>query len=126
MFKLIIIGAGGFLGAIFRYVLSGFFQQYFKPLFPGGTLIVNVIGCFLLGGVMYMVQSRGMFHGHLRLFLTIGLLGALTTFSTFGYETLELINSNLIKLTLLNIFGNIVLGVFSVWLGVTFVKIIGL
>jgi len=80
MIKLLIIGLGGFVGAILRYSISGAIQSASRSIsFPFGTLGVNVIGCFFIGLFSYLVETRGLFTPETRLFLAIGLLGSLTT-----------------------------------------------
>ncbi|RME24670.1 MAG: fluoride efflux transporter CrcB [Candidatus Zixiibacteriota bacterium] len=126
MFKLAIIGLGGFLGAISRYAVSGLVQRWSDSAFPYGTLAVNIIGCFLLGMVMYLVQVRGPFGPTMRAFLTIGLFGAFTTYSTFGYETYELIISREFLPALMSVGLHLVLGLAAVWLGTMVVKALGI
>ena len=88
MIELLLVGAGGFVGAVTRYLVSGWRLRRFGAGFPYGTLAVNVVGCLLIGAAMVLIDG-GRLGPRGRLFWTIGLLGALTTFSTFGYETLE-------------------------------------
>ncbi len=124
LLKLGIIGLGGFIGAIARYTLSGVAQQMFNTSFPIGTLFVNILGCILLGSIMTLVQDYSYFTPSIRLFITVGILGALTTFSTFGYETVELFLAQETYLAILNIIGNVVLGILSVWLGSSLIRLI--
>ncbi|MCP4686003.1 MAG: fluoride efflux transporter CrcB [bacterium] len=119
------IGLGGLLGAIGRYTLSEFVQRFHSTSFPAGTLVVNVLGCFFLGVVMHLIQSQGLFSTHTRMFITVGLLGAATTFSTFGHETVTLLDSGKVGLAFLNVVGNVVLGFSAVWLGTTLVRASG-
>lgn len=123
--KLLIIGAGGFVGAIGRYSISGFVHRLTGSTFPVGTLAVNVAGCFLLGALMQLVNTDGAFAPNVRLFLTIGLLGAFTTFSTFGYETLALLDAGDLFHAGLNILYNVVLGLLAVWLGRSLFELLG-
>ncbi len=118
MVKLLIVGAGGFVGAILRYVLSGVVQNLSgSALFPFGTLAVNMVGCFAIGLLSYMAEYRGLFGPETRLFVFIGLLGALTTFSTFGHETYGLIKDARVSIALLNVGIHVVAGLTFVWLG---------
>ena len=95
MIKILIIGSGGFLGAILRYFVSGYAQRLSGSYsFPVGTLAVNLIGCFIIGLMSKMTEDLGLFSIETRMFLTIGFLGAFTTYSTFGYETLNLLRDN--------------------------------
>ncbi|MCH8828593.1 MAG: fluoride efflux transporter CrcB [Planctomycetes bacterium] len=114
------VGCGGFLGAVGRYLLSGYVQKRFPGFPPAGTLIVNVIGCLLIGVLMaIVVQRRHDFSPALQLFLITGILGSLTTFSTFGYETVELLREQNYRSALWNIAANLVIGLIAVWLGWT-------
>ena len=118
LFKLSIIGAGGFTGAVLRYLVSSWAQtRSGSIIFPFGTLAVNMIGCLLIGLLTYLVETRSMFSMETRSFVLIGLLGAFTTFSTFGNETLGLIRDSRIDLALINAGSQVVVGVGMVWLG---------
>lgn len=112
----IIVGIGGCIGAILRYFASGWFQGSVST-FPVGTLGVNVIGSFLLGLVMYLSEYAGVFDGETRIFLTLGVLGAFTTMSTFGYESFRLLEQQELALFALNIFATTLLIVLAVWAG---------
>ncbi len=124
MLKIIIVGLGGFIGAVSRYLISGYVHQILKTEYPVGTVVVNALGCFTLGLIMYLVQNNQMFSSHFRLFMTIGVLGAMTTFSTFGYETFNLLVSTEYKLALYNIIGNVVIGILAVWSGYVMLRVI--
>ena len=126
LFKLLIVGLGGFIGAVARYSLSGLIHRYWTTGFPVGTLIVNVLGCFVIGGFLYYVESRAALPPTLRLFAGIGILGAFTTFSTFGYETAQLIGERQMWYAALNVLGNMVLGLVAVWLGRTLLRAVHL
>lgn len=123
--KLLIVGAGGFLGAISRYLLSGFVHRHVPGAFPIGTLCVNLLGCFLIGALMTLVLDRKLFTPETRLMIGVGVIGSLTTFSTLGYETVELLRSGESKLALLSVAANVVLGVAGVILGRFAVKALG-
>lgn len=91
MTNLIIIGVGGFLGAISRYLISGWIQSGSKVIdFPVGTMTVNIIGSFVIGILSYLSFSRSFFSPEMRLLLIVGFLGAFTTFSSFSNETMGL------------------------------------
>ncbi len=113
-----LVGSGGFVGAIFRYGLSGFVQRSTAlATFPYGTLVVNLVGCLLIGIAVGLVDSRQMFGPEFRLFVLIGLLGGFTTYSTFGYETFALLRDADYSRALANVTIHVVLGLALVWLG---------
>lgn len=90
MSHIVSVAVGGALGAVARYGLSGWVHTWTEESFPWGTLAVNVVGSFLLGAA-FLYLDRGGFSPELRHFATIGLLGAFTTFSTFTFETVMLL-----------------------------------
>ena len=92
MSKILLVGFGGFVGAVLRYGISGWVQRWTGSVnFPYGTLAVNLLGCLVIGLLAGLAEDRGLFTPEARLFLFIGVLGAFTTFSTFGIETLNLL-----------------------------------
>ena len=104
MFKLLLIGTGGFIGSVMRYVAGGLiFRILRKPYFPYGTLIVNVFGCFLIGFISGLSENRQLFSTETRTFIFIGLLGGFTTFSTFGYEVFNFARDGQITSSLSNL-----------------------
>ena len=90
MTKLLLIAVGGALGAVLRYLVSGWGQGLSPGLFPVGTLIVNVLGCLVFGFVGWIATGPRMVGEELRVFLMVGFLGGFTTFSTYAWETLAL------------------------------------
>lgn len=123
MQQILAVGCGGFIGAVSRYALSGVIQRRFPAFTPAGTLVVNVIGCLLIGGLMAVVVTRpNDFHPTLRLFLITGILGSLTTFSTFGYETVEFLREENYRFAFFNVATNVVIGLPAVWLGWVAIK----
>ncbi len=115
MYSLLIIGIGGFIGAVLRYIISGIFQG--QSNLPFGTLSVNVIGSFMISLILYLTEYQGFFKEDVRIFLTIGLLGAFTTMSSFTFESFKLFEQGKIWLFALNIFANIILCLGAVYLG---------
>ena len=90
----IIVGIGGFVGAIVRYALAVWIGQAWGRAFPLGTFVINVSGSFLIGLLMTLFTERYSFDPAWRLLFVVGFLGAYTTFSTFEYETGKLINDS--------------------------------
>ena len=122
--KILIIGLGGFIGAILRYSISGWVQKLFSGNFPYGTLAVNIIGSFILGYFLFMSEGRFAINPAWRSFIAIGIMGSLTTFSTFSYETIMLLQENLYLQAGLNTLFNVVLTLIAVWAGMTIAKLI--
>lgn len=114
--NILLVGAGGFIGSILRYLLGGMIQQYAKS-FPLGTLAVNVIGCFVIGLLAQIGESRGLFSDELKAFIFIGILGGFTTFSAFGNDTFNLMRNDQMMNAIINIGANVILGLLAVWLG---------
>jgi CrcB protein len=121
----LLIGLGGFIGALLRYWISGWIQGS-GLAFPWGTLGVNFIGSFFLSLLMYLSEFRGTFDEETRIFLSIGLLGAFTTMSTFSYETFRMIEQKEILLVGLNITGTVVLTLVAIYLGKLLVLNLGI
>jgi CrcB protein len=118
LLKLTIIGAGGFTGAVLRFLVSSWVQHRSGSIiFPFGTMAVNMTGCLIIGFLTYLVETRSFFSVEMRGFVLIGLLGAFTTFSTFGNETLGLIRESRLDLAALNAGFQVITGVGLVWLG---------
>jgi fluoride exporter len=118
MGKLIYIGAGGFIGAVLRYLISSYVQDVSKSTgIPYGTLAVNVLGSFIIGILFFFIESKGALSPQTRAFLLVGILGALTTFSTFSIETLNLLMEGAIPQAIINLTANITLGLSAVWAG---------
>ena len=112
------VGAGGFIGAVCRYFLSGFLQRSAGAMgFPYGTLAVNMIGCLAIGIVVGLIDARQSLHPEFRVFLLVGVLGGFTTYSTFGLETFALLKDAEFLRAVANVMVHVVLGLSLVWLG---------
>ncbi len=124
MSELLAVGCGGFVGAVARWGLASWVQRMWGGAFPMGTWAANMLGCLLIGLVFALVEARPDLPPHVRLFLMVGLLGAFTTFSTFGHETLDLLRGGSWWLALLNVLGSVTVGLLAVmagrWLGRVF------
>jgi CrcB protein len=118
MQKFLIISIGAILGANARYWLSGWAAEKFGAAFPFGTLLVNLTGCFALAVFVTLVSDRFLVDPNLRLLVTIGFFGSYTTFSTYTYESMNLILNGQPWLGLLNLFGSTILGALSAIAGI--------
>lgn len=116
MTNLIFIAIGGAAGALLRYMVSGFVHSYASGTFPWGTLVVNLSGCLVIG-ILWQLFENLSFSPNMRSFMFIGMLGAYTTFSTYGLETFNLMREKEIGYVLLNFLGSNILGVGMVFLG---------
>lgn len=117
MDKLLAVGVGGFVGAIARYGLTLWMMRVGGRSFPWGTLLVNVLGCLLIGALMQLAQQRAWFSESLRLLLVTGFLGSLTTFSSVSYETFDLVERGEWFHAFGNVFLNLLLGYAAVLVG---------
>ena len=118
------VALGGAAGAMLRYGLSGWVQGAGGFGFPFGTLTVNVIGSFIIGLILQWSTDRFMFSPEVRLLITTGFCGGLTTFSTFSYETLRLLEGQQWLLALANIALNVALCLAAVVAGVWVARVV--
>ncbi len=114
----LLVGLGGLLGANARYILGGLLARSLKTTFPYETLVINVVGSFVLGFFMVVATDRFELPPEHRLLFAIGFLGSFTTFSTFTYETLVLLEEGDLLLGLANIVASVALGVLAGYLGI--------
>ena len=120
MERVVLVGFGGFVGAILRYGVGGLIGRFkLGWTFPFETLLINVAGCLVLGLLAGLSESRGVFSGTTRAFLFIGLLGGFTTYSTFGYETFQLLRDGQWSSATISTALHVVLGIGGVWVGHT-------
>ncbi len=111
--KYILILLGGGLGSLLRYLVQGWSQRITFGVFPIGTLIVNVVGCFAIG----LLATAPFARPEYRTGLVIGLLGGFTTYSAFGWETFSLANDRQTLAAFANILLSVALGLAAVWFG---------
>ena len=114
--KLFYIAAGGAIGALFRYLVSGAVHTFFNGMYPLGTLVVNVTGSFAIGFLWYLCEEM-IIPQHIKTFAFIGILGGFTTFSTYMLETLNLLREGEFNLAILNCVLNNFIGVALVFFG---------
>ncbi len=95
MFKdLLIVGFGSFIGGVTRYVTIQIIHKFINTNFPLGTLVVNLLGCFLIGILYGLFDKGSIMSAEIKLFLIVGICGGFTTFSSFTYETISLVNDS--------------------------------
>lgn len=124
MDKYIIVSLGAALGGTLRYWTSTFVHKMFPAYFPFGTLAVNFAGSFLLGLFIFYLDAKGLISPAVKIFLTVGFCGGYTTFSTFSFETLNLLRDSQFILASVNVFANVFLSLGAVYLGYILSKII--
>lgn len=124
MLKVMMVAVGGGIGATTRYLVSTWAAEKFGTNFPYGTLIVNVVGCFIIGAFMTLTTERLIVSPYWRLLVTVGFVGGLTTFSSYSYETFKLLQDADIMMAMYNLVGNILIGFFATWLGITAARLI--
>lgn len=117
MQNIIIVGMGGFFGAVARFVIGLWVGQKWGRNFPLGTFFVNVSGSFFIGFLMALFTERLMLNPQWRTFFVIGFLGAYTTFSTFEYETGALIRDSEWLIAALNVVLSVIMGFGALKLG---------
>lgn len=122
MVNVLIIGIGGFLGAIVRYGVALWIGQRWGRNFPLGTFVINITGSFLIGLLMSLFTERFMVNPQWRLLLVVGFLGAYTTFSTFEYETGALLKDGEWLYASLNVILSVVVGFIALKLGEVIAK----
>ena len=114
---LLLIGLGGFAGAITRYVIDGAVSERTAGAFPFGTLLINVSGSFILGLLFALTTDRAILPAEIRGPVLIGFIGAYTTFSTWMLESWRLVESGGVSLALANLLGSVALGIVAVGVG---------
>ena len=122
--KYLLIFLGGGIGAVLRYWMQGVVYSRTGTDFPYGTLAVNVLGCLVIGFLMISLEERFLAVPSLRLFLTIGILGGFTTFSSFSYETLALVRDGEVTRAFANVGFSVVFCLSATWAGMLIGKLV--
>jgi CrcB protein len=122
--NVLLVGIGGLVGSIVRYLVAVLFAGVFSPAFPLATLTVNIVGCFLIG-VLFALSDRGsILSPEWRILLTTGFCGGFTTFSTFSYESLRLLQDGEYLYVAMYILLSVVVGLAATYIGVALIKAI--
>ena len=121
----LLVGLGGFIGAVLRHLISGWIQCVFVT-FPVGTLSLNFLGSLVLSIIIYASQYRGFLGEEARIFLAVGVLGSFTTMSTFSLESMKLLEQSEHIMFGLNIIGTISLCLLAINLGKVLVLAMGM
>lgn len=119
----LLVFLGGGIGATARYGLQGAVYRLTGAGFPYGTLAVNILGSLVIGFLMTFFEERFIVNPSLRVFLTIGILGGFTTFSSFSYETMVMFRDGSYGLGLLNVVSSVVVCLAASWLGIVIGKL---
>jgi CrcB protein len=121
--RYLVIGLGGFLGANARYLLGTWVAERYGTSFPYGTFVINVSGSFVIGFFLVLISERFVLHPNWRFFFAVGFLGAYTTFSTFSFESLALLQEGAWWLGLVNMVGSVVLGLMAALIGMVIARL---
>ncbi|KXB97118.1 MAG: hypothetical protein AA908_08715 [Chlorobi bacterium NICIL-2] len=117
-----LVGLGGMVGSIARYLVAVALSQRLPLGFPYGTFTVNIVGCFLIGVILGLVGRGGALAGELRLLLATGFCGGFTTFSSFTYEIIELVEANHALLAVLYVLFSLLLGLLAAVAGLALTR----
>lgn len=121
--QLIAIAVGGAAGAVLRFVVSGLAYDYLGDGFPWGTLVVNLIGCFVIGFLSKLFESMTV-SPNVRMMILVGGLGAFTTFSTYALENVNLLRDDQIMLAAINVLASTAVGLICVFLGIALANLV--
>jgi CrcB protein len=122
MKEILLVGIGGAIGSIGRFLSQRWAARLVESTFPLGTFLVNILGCFIIG-VVYALSERGNYLSpEARIFLAVGICGGFTTFSTFAYDNFNMLSEKLWQYLLFNVGGSIFLGILAVYIGVAVVR----
>lgn len=116
MLKYLIVFVGSGIGGGLRFWLSSLVHKYFPPFFPLGTLIINILGSFILGYMIFGLDEKELVSPSVKLFIGIGFCGGFTTFSTFSLETFNLIRNSEFLFAGINILASVLISLLGVYL----------
>lgn len=121
---ILIVGTGGFIGSVMRYLVQYFVEKGLTSTFPYGTLIANVAGSFIIGVVFALAEKGNLLSAEWRLFIAVGICGGFTTFSSFAYNNFTMLKEGSFGQFFWNVGGSLFLGILAVYLGIILVRAI--
>lgn len=120
--NILLVGLGGAVGSILRYLTSIWIDKQFQALFPWAIFLVNITGCLLIGLLIGLSARHQVANPEMRLLLVTGFCGGYTTFSTFASENFNLLQGGHTWTAMFYIAGSVLVGISAVWLGMNIVK----
>ncbi len=121
---LLIVGSGGFIGSVMRFLVQIFVEKGATTTFPWGTFVANIAGSFIIGIVFALAEKGNLMSTEMRLFFAVGICGGFTTFSSFAYNNFTMIKEHSFGQLFWNVGGNLFFGILAVYLGIILVKAI--
>ncbi|HKJ78425.1 MAG TPA: fluoride efflux transporter CrcB [Prolixibacteraceae bacterium] len=119
---ILLVGTGGFIGSVMRYLVQVLVEKGMSGTFPLGTLIANIAGSFIIGVVFALAEKGNLMSAEWRIFLAVGVCGGFTTFSSFAFNNFTMIKENAFGQLFWNIGGSLFLGILAVYAGIVLVK----
>ena len=121
---ILIVGTGGFIGSVMRYLVQVFVEKGLSSTFPWGTFVANIVGSLIIGIVFGLAEKGNVLSAEWRMFLAVGICGGFTTFSSFAYNNLNMIKEGAFGQLLWNVGGSLFLGILAVYVGIILVRAI--
>lgn len=121
---LLLVGTGGFMGSICRYLVQEWFVKATSSSFPWGTFVANILGSLIIGLVYTLVEKQGVFSQEIRLLLAVGFCGGFTTFSSFAMENFTMLQLGSLLPFFAYLALSVIAGLFMVWAGITLGRLI--
>ena len=119
-----IVGAGGFIGSVLRYLVQVFVEKGLMSTFPWGTFVANIAGSFIIGAVYALAEKGNLMSAEWRMFLAVGICGGFTTFSSFAYNNLTMLKEGIYGQFIWNVGGSLFFGLLAVYMGMLLVRAI--
>lgn len=122
--NILLVGTGGFIGSVMRYLVQYFVERGMSSTFPWGTMIANIAGSFIIGIVFALAEKGNLLSAEWRIFMAVGICGGFTTFSSFAYNNFTMLREQSLMQLLFNVGGSLVLGILAVYLGIVLVRLL--